>query len=153
MSWDYAHKVFDNYDINYWEFILNFHKSFFVKCWNLLVILKSMFNNIISRRLNDISYYPDFLANICFESCKIQQVWPYFMIFNNIRWDPSNLECLRRFGHSNRQMSIRKFSQLTINWPLGNYTKIHLTLLKHYQVLNNFNCCLRAECLFWKSAK
>ena len=105
-----------------------------------------MYNDMISRRLNNIFNYPDFLANICFESCKMQQVWPDFMTINNIRWDPSDLEGLRLYGHINREMCIRNFSQLTMNWPHGEYTEIHLTLRENYQVLNDFNCCSRAEC-------
>ena len=54
-----------------------------------------MYNDMISRRLNDISNYPDFLANICFESCKMQQVWPDFMTFNRSEEHTSELQSQR----------------------------------------------------------
>ena len=53
--------------------------------WKFFKNLKFMYNNMISRRLHDISNYPDFLADICFESCKMQQIWQDFKTLNNIR--------------------------------------------------------------------
>ena len=53
-TWDYASKVFENFDINFWESISNSHNSSFVKCKNLLLLFKSMYHKMLTFRLNDL---------------------------------------------------------------------------------------------------
>ena len=67
-----------------------------------------LFNNTLSRRLNDLegkvtgtSEYQHYnlMPSICFESCKLQQVWPTFMNDNAILWYVEHRTIADKYRH------------------------------------------------------
>ena len=65
-------------------------------CNRLVNLLKELFKITLSCRLNDLEgkvtgtfeyQHYNLMPSICFESCKLQQVWPKFMSDNTITWD------------------------------------------------------------------
>ena len=121
-------------------------------CNRLVNLLKKLFKITLSRRLNDLegkvtgtSEYQHYnlMPGICFESCKLQQVWPQFMSDNTITWDMAHQALANQYGHLtnvNCANQFRKFTQLAPGSP------IHQIIRNSYRYLIDWNCCTRITC-------
>ena len=88
------------------------------------------------------------MPGICFESCKLQQVWPKFMCDNTITWDVAHdtlADKTRHLSNVNCASQFRKFTDQVPGWA------IHQIVRNSYRYLIDWKCCTRttyplAEC-------
>ena len=93
-------------------------------------LFEELYKNTLSSRLNDLEgkvtgtfEYQDYnlMPGICFESCKLQQVWPKFMRDNTITWDVAHKALADQYGHlsnGNCASQFRKFTQQAPGSPI-----------------------------------
>ena len=116
-------------------------------------LLRELYLSTLIRRLNDISdefanpasHTVDLFLGICFESCKLNQVWNNFIRNDIILWDETHTTRRENHGSVNNQMCIREFSRATRNWPSEGAT-LQRQIRSNYRVLTDWNCCTRVSC-------
>ena len=122
-------------------------------CNLLMRLLRELYLATLSRRLNDISdefanpasHTVDLFLGICFEACKLNQVWNNFIRNDIILWDESHATRRENHGSVNNQMCIREFSRATRNWPSEGATLQRLVRSNH-RLLTEWSCCTRESC-------
>ena len=107
--------------------ISSMNNNWKANCNRLVDYLKELFKNTLSRQLNDLKgkvtgsfeyqHYNFQMPGICFESCKLQQVWPRFMSDNTISWDVADQALAERYGHLTNATCANQFNKFTQQAP------------------------------------
>ena len=87
-------------------------------CILLMRLIREIYLATLSRRLNDVFddianpafHTVDIYLGICFDACKLNQVWNDFLKNKYILWDENHASSNTNHGFINKQMCIRKFS-------------------------------------------
>ena len=122
-------------------------------CNLLMRLLRELYLTTLSRRLNDVSdefanlasHTVDLFLGICFEACKLNQVWNNFIRNDIILWDENHASQQANHGSVNNQMCVREFSRATRNWPSEGATLQRLVRSNH-RLLTEWSCCTRETC-------
>ena len=92
-DWELTHRVFKVRNTSLIEEISSITNNSVANCRRLVDHLTELYKNTLSRRLNELEWkvsgdsqykHSNLVPGICFEFCKLQQVWPNFMIKNSI---------------------------------------------------------------------
>ena len=119
-------------------------------CRLLMRSLRELYLLTLSRRLNDVSdnswseasHNVNLFLGICFEACKLNQVWVNFLQSDNIAWDEKHSSRNTNYGPVNSQRCIPEFSRVIRNWP-SEYANLQRFVRSNYIFLTDWNCCSR----------
>ena len=129
------------------------------QCQSVFFKIREFYNNVLNYRLNELyikltitfAFTDRYLINgICFESCKLLQVWPDFMKTQSMNWDSQHQEQQQLFGNIRNNDCIRKLRILTRHILNKMLAPIHGLIRKSHRFQYNWRCCSRLECLVEK---
>ena len=136
-------RIFRNLDISAIERISNSPNVTISQCKSVFDKFREFYSNVLKRRLTDvwnsragqISHFRENIeAGICFEACKLHQLWPDFMTQHQVAEGLLEQSCQVRLGHLTRRL------------PTDLSAPIHTVVRNSHRVLSEWNCCSRAVC-------
>ena len=116
-------------------------------------LLREMYLATLSRHLNDVSdesenpdsHTDNLFLGICFEACKLNQVWNDLLKDNYILWDANNESWNINHCSINKQMFVCEFSRATRNCS-SECAVLQQFIRINYATLTDLSCCTHESC-------
>ena len=146
-GWPVAIQTFQNSDLNQMKQISESNNNSKERCKRLIEFIREFYT---SKLILQFDKFPETLTGtlastayylpkgICFETCKMQQVWPNFL-------SQTILQC-RNVGYFNKQNCERNFAKLTRFLPDEHSPPIRHMVRNSHCSLADWGCCSRAAC-------
>lgn len=155
ISWATLHRLLHVGDTTVLQSISAKQKNTVGECISLVGHLNEIYSEILSLRLNHLYGKIDagftysahnIIPGICFEACKIQQIFKDFMTNWPILWDSDHQTQAETYGHLSKGVCEREFVKFTRYTTTVDSFPIHHTIRNSYRYLSEFNCCSRTTC-------
>ena len=143
VDWYVPYRIFKNLRIPEIERLSGSQNITSAQCNQISTILRQFYEDVLKRRITDLlsslsgtiaGFEPNVRVGICFEACKLQQLWPEFMEQASINNQLMKTDCQDRF------------SRLTRHLPNEFSASIHTLVRDSHHFLAEWNCCSRAVC-------
>ena len=148
-DWEIPRRIFQLGSFREIEKISQQSTSSSKQCQTVFCIICEFYNNDLNYRLNELYGKltgtfaltgRNLINGICFESCKLQQVWPDLMETQSINWDSQHQ---RLFGNIRKHNCIPELGILTRYVPNKMSAPIHGLIPKSHRFLYDWGCCSR----------